>query len=418
MGVLRQIAEAGELAFETQFDHAGRAVALFADDDFGLAVHQRHVELPLFVFRRADPRLLVGEVIFLAVHEHHDVGVLFDRTGFTQVGQLRALVVAAFDLARQLRQRDDRNVQFLGQRFQAGGDLGDFLHAVVGTLARPLQQLDVIDHDHIEALLPLQPARARGQLRDRQAAGFIDIERQRLQLDRIIADFLEVGFGNAAAADHARGDAGLLGENTRGELLGGHFAGEEADYAAVDGLHGTVGLDLGAMGLGHVVGDIGGKRRLAHAGTAGDDDQVGGLQAAHLDVEIAQAGGDTRQLAVTLVGVGRHVDGNRQRLRKTLEPAIVSAGFRQFVELAFGVLDLRARGEIDRRVEGDIDHVLADPDQVAAQRHVIDRPSVILGVDDSGGFGGEAGEVLADGHAAKVGIGAVSYTHLRAHETG
>src|ERR1700722_18039709 len=79
VGVLRQIAEAGELAFESQFDHAGRAVALLADDDFGLAVHQRHVELPLFVFRRADPRLLVGEVIFLAVHEHHDVGVLFDR---------------------------------------------------------------------------------------------------------------------------------------------------------------------------------------------------------------------------------------------------------------------------------------------------------------------------------------------------
>ena len=100
MAVLREVAEPGELALELQFDGAGRAVALLADDDFGLAVHQRHVELPFFVFRRADARLLVGEVIFLAVHEHHDVGVLLDRTGFTQVGQLRALVVAAFDLTR------------------------------------------------------------------------------------------------------------------------------------------------------------------------------------------------------------------------------------------------------------------------------------------------------------------------------
>ncbi len=131
MAVLRQIAEPRELALELQFDGAGRAVALLADDDFGLAVHQRHVELPFFVFRRADARLLVGEVIFLAIHEHHDVGVLLDRAGFTQVGQLRALVVAVFDLTRQLRQRDDRNVEFLGQRLQAGGDLGDFLHAVV-----------------------------------------------------------------------------------------------------------------------------------------------------------------------------------------------------------------------------------------------------------------------------------------------
>ena len=38
MVVLRQIAEAGIFAFEGQFDRAGRAVALLADDDFGLAV--------------------------------------------------------------------------------------------------------------------------------------------------------------------------------------------------------------------------------------------------------------------------------------------------------------------------------------------------------------------------------------------
>ena len=61
-----EIAEPRELAFELQFDRAGRAVALLADDDFGLAVHQRHVELPFLVFRRAGARLLVGEVIFLA----------------------------------------------------------------------------------------------------------------------------------------------------------------------------------------------------------------------------------------------------------------------------------------------------------------------------------------------------------------
>ena len=96
--------------------------------------------------------------------------------------------------------------------------------------------------------------------------------------------------------------------------------------------------------------------------------EVGPLQAAHLGVEVAQAGGDAGQFAVALVGVGRHVDGDFHRLRKTLEAAVIAAGLRQFIELALGVLDLRARREIDRRVEGDIDHVLADPDQVAAQR--------------------------------------------------
>src|SRR5882724_7835351 len=79
--VMGEVAEARELALELHFHRAGGAVALLADDDFGLAVHQRHVELPFFVFGGPDPGLLVGEVIFLAVHEHHDVGVLFDRAG-------------------------------------------------------------------------------------------------------------------------------------------------------------------------------------------------------------------------------------------------------------------------------------------------------------------------------------------------
>src|SRR5260370_32337094 len=89
MAVMRQSAESRKLAFKLQFDRAGRAVALLADDDLGLAVHKRHVELPFFVFRRTDARFLVGEVIFLAEHDYHDVGVLFDRPGFTQVRQLR-----------------------------------------------------------------------------------------------------------------------------------------------------------------------------------------------------------------------------------------------------------------------------------------------------------------------------------------
>ena len=101
--------------------------------------------------------------------------------------------------------------------------------------------------------------------------------------------------------------------------------------------------------------------------------EVGRLQAAHLGVEIAQAGGDARQLSVALEGLGGHVDGGRERLREALEAAVVAAGLGEFVELALGVLDLRARREVHRRVEGDVDHVLADPDQVAAQRHVVDR---------------------------------------------
>lgn len=50
----------------------------------------------------------------------------------------------------------------------------------------------------------------------------------------------------------------------------------------------------------------------------------------------------------------------------------MAAGFSEFVKLPLGILDLSAARKIDRRVESDVDHVLADPDQIAAQRQIVD----------------------------------------------
>src|SRR5438270_190227 len=83
-----------------------------------------------------------------------------------------------------MRQRHDRNVQLLGQRLEAGGDLGHLLDAAfVGLALRARQQLDVVDDQDVEAFLALEPARARTKLGDRQAAGLVDVERQGLQLN-------------------------------------------------------------------------------------------------------------------------------------------------------------------------------------------------------------------------------------------
>ena len=64
---------------------------------------------------------------------------------------------------------------------------------------------------------------------------------------------------------------------------------KKRDDAAVDRGDMAVRLDLAAPRAGDVVGDVGRERGFAHAGAAGEDDQVGGLQAAHLAVEVAQA---------------------------------------------------------------------------------------------------------------------------------
>ena len=197
----------------------------------------------------------------------------------------------------------------------------------------------------------------------------------------------------------------MLGDDTGGELLRRHFEREEADDAAVDGRRAAVGLHLAAIGMRHVVGDVGGERGFAHAGAAGHDDQVGLLQPAHFGIEVLQPRRDPGELAVALEGAGRHVDRGGERLREALEARTIAIGFGEFVEPALGVLDLLARREIDRSVERDVDHVLADPDQVAAQGEVGNGAAVVRCVDDRRRLGREAGEILADVEAADVDVG-------------
>src|SRR4029078_467260 len=132
--VAGEIAEARQVAFERQLDRADGAMALLADDDLGLSGDGHHLLLPFGELGGSLRRLKALDVIFLAEHEHHDVGVLLDRARLAKVGELRTLVLALLDLARQLRQRDDRHRKLLGEGLEAGGDLGDLLHAVVAAL--------------------------------------------------------------------------------------------------------------------------------------------------------------------------------------------------------------------------------------------------------------------------------------------
>ena len=88
-----------------------------------------------------------------------------------------------------------------------------------------------------------------------------------------------------------------------------------------------------------------------------------------------------------------------------LEPAAIASDLGEIVKAALGILDLVARGEIDRRFERDIDHVLADLDQLAPDCEVVDRAPVVHRVDDGRCFGREAGEVLAEGQPGDIDVG-------------
>ncbi len=155
-----------------------------------------------------------------------------------------------------------------------------------------------------------------------------------------------------------------------------------------------------------MAGDVGGERRLTHRGAAGDDDEVGRLQAAHALVEIGETGGEAGEAAVAAIGVRRHVDGVGEGCGERLEARAEAARLGKLVELLLGLLDLVGGGGVDGRIEGRVDHDLADRDELAADGEVVDGAAVILGVDDGGGVGGEAAKILRHGQLAD-GLGAV-----------
>jgi hypothetical protein len=64
------------------------------------------------------------------VQEHHDVGVLLDRPAVAQVREPR-LAAALLLVATELRQQQDRDLQFLRQRLQRRRDRADRQRAVL-----------------------------------------------------------------------------------------------------------------------------------------------------------------------------------------------------------------------------------------------------------------------------------------------
>src|SRR4029078_656635 len=83
-----------------------RSVARLADDDLGNAFGTLI-------------RCAIGiTVLFFTIDEHDDVGVLLESARLAQVRQLRSMIGPRLRRARQLRERDDRYLEFLRQPFE------------------------------------------------------------------------------------------------------------------------------------------------------------------------------------------------------------------------------------------------------------------------------------------------------------
>ena len=268
-------------------------MTLLADDHFGATVQTLHLFLP---DRHFIQLVIAGFfaflIVLLAEHEHHDVGILFDRPGFTQVRQLRALIFAVFHLTRQLRQGDHGDVELFRDGLEAHGDFRDFIHPVFA-FARPAHQLEIVDNQHVQPVGPLEPSRTGGQLADRQGGRVVDIQRAGFQRFGGIDETAEFGLCHITRPDLVGRDFGRFGQDTRSQLLRAHLEAVEPDNATVYRAFGAVMQGAPAVGFGDVEGDVRRKRGFPHRRTTGKDQKVRGVQAAQLFIHINQTGRDT-----------------------------------------------------------------------------------------------------------------------------
>ena len=227
--------------------------------------------------------------------------------------------------------------------------------------------------------------RARaGQLGDGQPAGGVDEQGRALDFQRGLAHPAEFALVDFALAEPVGGNPRRFGQEAHGELFGRHFQAEEGHHAAVDRLLGPVRLQVVCVVARHAEGDVGGQSGLAHRRASGENQKVGGVQAAQLPVEVDQTGGDPRQSPVTAERLGGHVHRPGYRRLETDEAGGDHTGLGQGVELLLRRFDLIAGGAF--HVDAGVDRQFsADADEVAAQRQIVDGPGVVRRIGGGGG---------------------------------
>ena len=210
--------------------------------------------------------LVLGHTVVLGtVDKCHDISVLLDCTRLTKVAQLRSFVTATkLRLTAQLRQRNDRHVQLLGDRLQRTRN-GRNLLLTIAALTRLTRghQLQVVDHDQLNVVVYLQTARLRAELIDRQRRSVINVERSRTErLGRNLQMAPLVG-RQFATLDRCAVQSRLGDNQSLHQLFGAHFEREEG--------YGTLVIDRDvACHRQHKCG-------LTHRGTRRQNHQIRGL---------------------------------------------------------------------------------------------------------------------------------------------
>ena len=101
------------------------------------------------------------------------------------------------------------------------------------------------------------------------------------------------------------------------------------------------------------------------------------MEAAQFSVEILETRGGASEAAVAFIGGLGCVDGFFHRRKEALEAFVDAAFFAQSVERLFGFDDLLGGLGLDVHMGGFEADILADADEIAADRQVIDHLGIV-----------------------------------------
>ena len=261
----------------------------------------------------------------------------------------------------------------------------------------------MVDHHAADILFALHAPRARRDLRDGDAAGVVDVERQGRKLLHGENELVPLRFGELAVADLPHFDFGLLGQNTSRELLRRHFEREEKNRRAAR--HFRSGLDVLLPHARGVERHVGGERCFAHAGASGEDQKVRRLQAAQQAVDIGEARCHARNPPAARLRFLRQFHRAAQAFAEIDGAAAVFRAFADAVERLFGLFDLRLRRLVVRRFIGVVDDILADADERAAHAQILQDARIVAHVRHGGRGLRQTGEIAVTAHFHQPRIG-------------
>src|SRR5882672_1432339 len=362
----RVVLELGVLAEERELNVTGRAVALFGDDD-------------------VRDTLACGVLVvhFFAIDQENEVAILLQGSALSQIRHHRLLLLPLLDAAVQLRQRDHRHLQFLGQRLQRARNFRYFRGAIfLG--AGHLHELQVVDHDQIEAALALQPARTCAHFGGTQRGSLVDVNFGGAQLRHGRVDSRPIVLAQAAGTQVTLIDSAEGRDHAQRERLGGHFHAE-------DGRRFT-------RSQRGILRDVDRERGLSHGRPAGHDDQIASVEARGHFVELGEAGGDARQLAVRVVHLVDPVDDvGQDALDRAKAHLAARAALGDFEHDPLGIVDdfprLAAFG-----FEGAGDNPVARGDELPQDGSLADDVGIRADVGGGGRITGQGSQVRKTPH--------------------